>query len=513
MDYWLAGRGGCYAVRTGLRGRAFCPKGLRGTTPRVPANMRSMQPPIEARPTGFRDWSPASWRTKAASHQPAYADAAAVERVMARLNRLPPLVSEGEVERLRDELAAAARGERFLLQGGDCAESFADCNAERIESQLGILMQMGLVLAHGLKRRVVHVGRIAGQFAKPRSAELEQRGAVSLPSYKGDLINHAAFDDASRAADPELLLRGYERAALTLNYARALRDGGFADLRQAERWALALFDRGPAAAKFRARRDALLDSLAALDAVGVAAPLRRELYTSHEGLHLAYEQAQTRFVPSATGGGRAYDLSCHFPWIGVRTAGPDSAHVEFFRGIANPIAMKVGPRHEPATLVRLCEILDPQREPGRLTLIHRLGAERIEKQLPDLIAAVEVTGRRVLWCCDPMHGNTETLATGVKTRRFELIQAELDAAAAIHSRLGVPLGGIHVEVTGDAVTECTGGAFGLGEADLDRNYRSPVDPRLNSEQALELALRIADGALATTASRTLGADVALKRDI
>lgn len=459
--------------------------------------MRSMQQPMDSRPGGFRDWSPASWRTKPASHQPDYADGAAVERVMARLNRLPPLVSEGEVERLREELAAAARGERFLLQGGDCAESFADCNADRIESQLGILMQMGLVLAHGLKRRVVHVGRIAGQFAKPRSAELEQRGAVALPSYKGDLINHAAFDAASRAADPELLLRGYERAALTLNYARALRDGGFADLRQARRWTLGLFERGPAAARFRERRDALLDSLAALDAVGVAAPVRRELYTSHEGLHLAYEQAQTRTID-----GRAYDLSTHFPWIGVRTAGPDSAHVEFFRGIANPIAMKVGPRHEPVTLARLCEILDPQREPGRLTLIHRLGAERIEKQLPPLIAAVEATGRRVLWCCDPMHGNTETLASGVKTRRFERILAELDAAADIHARLGVPLGGIHVEITGDAVTECIGGAFGLDEAGLDRNYRSPVDPRLNSEQALELALRIADGALAHAPRRT-----------
>ena len=461
--------------------------------------MRTMQQPIDARPGGFRDWSPASWRTKAASHQPAYPDAAAVERVMARLNRLPPLVSEGEIERLREELAAAARGERFLLQGGDCAESFADCNADRIESQLGILMQMGLVLAHGLKRRVVHVGRIAGQFAKPRSAELEQRGAVALPSYKGDLINHAAFDAAARAADPELLLRGYERAALTLNYARALRDGGFADLRRAGRWALALFERGPAATRFRVRRDALLDSLAALDAVGVAAPARREFYTSHEGLHLAYEQAQTRMID-----GRAYDLSTHFPWIGVRTAGPDSAHVEFFRGIANPIAMKLGPRHEPATLARLCEILDPRKEAGRLTLIHRLGAERIEKQLPDLIAAVEATGRRVLWCCDPMHGNTETLASGVKTRRFERILAELEAATSIHGRLGVPLGGIHVEITGDAVTECIGGAFGLDEAGLDRNYRSPVDPRLNSEQALELALRIADGTLASDADSASG---------
>jgi 3-deoxy-7-phosphoheptulonate synthase len=467
--------------------------------------MPRMDPRLDARSAPFRDWSPASWRSRVASHQPDYPDTAAVERVMARLNRLPPLVSEGEVERLREELAAAARGERFLLQGGDCAESFADCNADRIESQLGMLMQMGLVLAHGLGKRVVHVGRIAGQFAKPRSAELEQRGAVALPSYKGDLINHAEFSLQARAADPELLLRGYERAALTLNYARALRDGGFADVRQAPRWALALFERGPAAARFRARRDALLSALAAFapwahpqgcDAVPL---LRPQLYTSHEGLHLAYEQAQTRIIPSPGGGDRAYDLSTHFPWIGVRTAGPDSAHVEFFRGIANPIGMKVGPRHEPATLARLCEVLDPQREPGRLTLIHRLGAERIERQLPELIAAVERTGRRVLWCCDPMHGNTETLASGVKTRRFERIRAELDAATEIHAKLGVPLGGIHVEVTGDAVTECIGGAFGLDEAGLDRNYRSQVDPRLNREQALELAFRIADGTLARDA--------------
>jgi 3-deoxy-7-phosphoheptulonate synthase len=437
----------------------------------------------------FADWTPASWRTFPVAHQPDYPDGEAVERVMARLHRLPPLVSAGEVERLRSELAAAARGERFLLQGGDCAESFADCNAERIGGQLGILLQMGLLLACGLGRPVVRVGRIAGQYAKPRSADLELRGAVRLPSYKGDLINHAAFDAGSRIADPELLLRGYERAALTLNYLRALRDGGHADLRHPERWA-----GGEGGAAWRAVRDRLRDALAVLDATGMAAAgeARAELYTSHEGLHLAYEQAQTRFVRGAEGGGRFYDLSTHFPWIGVRTAGPGSAHVEYFRGIANPIAMKVGPRHEPATLARLVEVLDPDGEPGRLTLIHRLGAERIERQLPGLIEAVRATGRQVLWCCDPMHGNTETLASGVKTRRFERIAAELDAAFAVHERAGVPLGGLHVEVTGDDVTECTGGSSGPDEADLDRNYRSQVDPRLNRAQALELALRVAE---------------------
>lgn len=460
----------------------------------------------------FSDWSPASWQTREALHQPQYGDPDAVARVMARLNRLPPLVSDGEVERLKSELAAAARGERFLLQGGDCAESFADCNAERIRAQLLILMQMGLVLAHGMRRRVIRVGRLAGQYAKPRSVDFEVRGAETLPSFKGDLINRAEFAAAARTADPELLLRGYERAALTLNYVRALKEGGFADLRRAERWDLPLFDerargRHDAAgvARWRALRDGLLDSLALLDAVAMAPlpALDAEVYTSHEGLHLAYEQAQTRFVPSHRGGaGRHYDLSTHFPWIGVRTAGPDSAHVEYFRGIANPIAMKVGPRHEPATLARLVEILDPSCEPGRLTLITRLGAERIERQLPALIEAVRATGRNVLWCCDPMHGNTETLPSGVKTRRFEQIILELERAFAIHDRLGVPLGGIHVEVTGEDVTECLGGSQALGEPDLDRNYRSPVDPRLNYHQALELALRIADRRAGSEAQRS-----------
>jgi len=454
----------------------------------------------------FPDWSPASWRGCRAAHQPDYADPAAVERVMARLNRLPPLVSDGEVERLRGELALAARGERFLLQGGDCAESFADCNAERIRSQLGILLQMGLLLAQGLRRPVVRVGRIAGQYAKPRSAELEVRGALTLPSYKGDLINRAGFDAASRAPDPELLLRGYERAALTLNYLRALRDGGAADLRHPERWDPGAEGAGAASGAWRELREALRAAVGLLDAVGIGpgGEGRADLYTSHEGLHLAYEQAQTRFVADRSGaGGRFYDLSSHFPWIGVRTAGPTSAHVEYFRGIANPIAMKVGPRHEPATLARLVEVLDPHGQPGRLTLIHRLGAERIERQLPPLIEAVRATGRQVLWCCDPMHGNTETLASGVKTRRFERIVAELGSAFAIHGAAGMPLGGLHVEVTGEDVTECIGGSFGLAESDLDRNYRSQVDPRLNRAQALELALGVADrGAVA--GQRALG---------
>jgi len=448
-------------------------------------------------PSRFPDWSPETWRARQALHQPVYSDPAAVGRVMGLLNRLPPLVSDTEVERLKSELAAAARGERFLLQGGDCAESFADCNAERIHAQLRILMQMGLVLAHGLRTRVVRVGRLAGQYAKPRSAELEQRGDATLPSFKGDLINRAAFEPEARAADPELLLRGYERAALTLNYVRALKEGGFADLRRADRWDLPVFAArdGATAERWRALRAALLDSLALFDQVtaGPLPPLDAEVFTSHEGLHLPYEQAQTRFVASPDGvGGRHYDLSCHFPWIGVRTAGPDSAHVEYFRGIANPIAMKVGPRHEPATLARLCEILDPRHEPGRLTLIHRLGADRIEAQLPALIEAVRATGRQVLWCCDPMHGNTETLPQGIKTRRFERILLELERAFAIHARVGVPLGGIHVEVTGEDVTECLGGAQAIDEGGLARNYRSQVDPRLNHHQALELALRIAE---------------------
>lgn len=436
----------------------------------------------------LHDWTPQSWQRLPAAHQPVYPDPAAAEDAVARLNGLPPLVSHGEVDRLRRELAEAARGERFLLQGGDCAESFDDCNARRIGAQLRILLQMSLVLTQGLGRRVIRVGRLAGQYAKPRSTDTETRDGVTLPSYRGDLINRAPFTAAARTPDPELLLRGYERAAMTLNWVRALLEGGLAELRDREQWDFELFRSGSAGKRYRQIREKLLDSLALMESLGGgSAPerLRLDVFTSHEGLHLLYEQAQTRFVPER---GCWYDLSTHFPWIGMRTAVRGSAHVEYFRGIANPIAVKIGPAMTADWLVELCGILDPANEPGRLTLIHRFGANGIERHLPPLIEAVRRAGYTVLWSCDPMHGNTEITASGFKTRRMDRIFAELDAALRIHDELGVPLGGIHIELTGEDVTECIGGARGLTEADLERAYRSQVDPRLNAEQALELAM-------------------------
>ncbi len=437
----------------------------------------------------IKDWYPTSWQGRTAGQQPLYDDPAEVERVVAALNRMPPLVTWGEIETLKAELAAAARGERFLLQGGDCAESFDECSADFIAGKLKILLQMSLVITWGRRQKVIRVGRLAGQFAKPRSADTETRDGVTLPSYRGDLINRAEFTAEARRADPALMLRGYERAALTLNYVRALIEGGFADLRHPEHWELDFVQDAALAAEYRRILDAVRDSMSFVETVSARGPdlARADFFTSHEGLHLLYEQAQTHLVPEA---GRWYNLSTHFPWIGMRTADPDGAHVEYFRGIANPIAVKIGPEMRADDVSRLVEILDPAGEPGRLTLIHRFGADHIERCLPRLIDAVRATGRTVLFACDPMHGNTETTRDGFKTRRLERILFELEAAFRLHAEHDSRLGGVHVEVTGENVTECMGGARGLDERDLHRAYRSSVDPRLNGEQALELAMRL-----------------------
>ncbi len=437
-----------------------------------------------------KKWQPDSWQSHAAGQQPLYADPAAVTRVLAAIRRLPPLVTCGEVDKLRRQLAEAGRGERFVLQGGDCAESFGDCTAEPIANKLKILLQMSLVLVHGLKKRVVRVGRIAGQYAKPRSAEHETRDGLTLPSYRGDIINRFGFTAAERAADPTLLLRGYEHAALTLNYVRALVDGGFADLHHPELWDLDFVRNSPLEAEYRRIVQAIVDTLSFMETVS-GQPLSDsgsiDFFTSHEGLHLLYEQAQTQFITEA---GRWYNLSTHFPWIGMRTADLNGAHVEYFRGTANPIAVKVGSGMTPEHLLALCDALNPDNELGRLTLIHRFGAKHINAKLPALVEVVRKTGKQVLWICDPMHGNTETTASGLKTRRFENILKELEAAFALHEQLGSILAGVHFELTGDDVTECTGGARGLTDTDLERAYKSQVDPRLNYEQALEMAMRI-----------------------
>jgi len=430
-------------------------------------------------------WQPQSWQARTADQQPLYSDAVAVERVLAEIHRRPPLVTWGEVDKLRRQLAEAGRGERFILQGGDCAESFDDCTAGSIANKLKILLQMSLVLVHGLNKRVIRVGRMAGQYAKPRSAEHETRNGVTLPSYRGDIINRSGFSAAERAADPELMLRGYEHAALTLNYLRALVDGGFADLHHPEYWDLDFVRNSPLEAEYRRIVQSIVDSLNFMETIS-GQPLSEsgsiDFYTSHEGLHLLYEQAQTTFVAE---NGRWYNLSTHFPWIGMRTADANSAHVEYFRGIANPIAVKVGAGMSAEHLLDLCAILNPDNELGRLTLIHRFGASRINEKLP-----VRKKNQQVLWICDPMHGNTEITASGLKTRRFGNILEELETAFALHEQLGSILAGVHFEFTGDDVTECTGGIRGLTDTDLERAYKSQVDPRLNYEQALEMAMRI-----------------------
>ena len=436
-------------------------------------------------------WNPTTWQTRTAAQSAKYRDPAALARTVEEIGRLPPLVTSWEVEQLRDELARAARGEVFVLQGGDCAESFDDCRSEPIAAKLKILLQMSLVLVHGTRKPVVRIGRIAGQYAKPRSTDTETRDGVTLPAYRGDLVNRDAFTAADREPDPTLMLRAYERAALTLNFIRALADGGFADLHHPEYWDVSFANTSPHLAQYRQVVESIRESLDFVSAItGVQNEVLRrvDVYTSHEALALPYEQAQTRRVPRRDGW---YNLSTHFPWIGMRTAQLDGAHVEFHRGIVNPMGIKLGPGMTDDWLRGLLDVLDPDRVPGKITLITRMGAGKVAEMLPPLVECVRKEGREVVWVCDPMHGNTETTPTGIKTRRFDRILEELEQAFTIHTQLGSRLGGVHIELTGEDVTECTGGARGLADIDLERAYKSRVDPRLNYEQALEIAMRIA----------------------
>ena len=350
---------------------------------------------------------------------------------------------------------------------------------------------MSLVLVHGGTKRVIRVGRFAGQYAKPRSTQTETRKGVSLPAYRGDLINRPAFEAAGRTPDPELLLRGYERAALTINFIRALIDGGFADLHHPEYWELAFVRKSPLAAEYMRMVESIGESLRFMETLTgntMAEMNRVDFFTSHEGLVLPYEEAQTRQVPRRSGW---YNLCTHFPWIGNRTRSLDGAHIEYFRGIRNPIGVKIGGAVTPDEVVALCEVLNPENTPGHLSLIHRFGADKVEKGLPPLVEAVHRRRKAVLWCCDPMHGNTEVTEGGVKTRRFEKILDELEKSFRILQDSGAHLGGVHFELTGENVTECLGGASGVTEADLGKAYRTSVDPRLNYEQALEMSLRLA----------------------
>ncbi len=435
-------------------------------------------------------WSPSSWQKKVTLQQPVYPDGEALETVLQKLSAFPPLVTSWEVERLRSQLAEAADGKRFLLQGGDCAEALADCEAGTITRRLKILLQMSLVLVYGLHLPIVRVGRFAGQYAKPRSASVETRDGVSLPTYRGDIVNRPGFSESDRIPDPQYMLDAYGASALTLNFVRALTAGGFADLHHPEYWDLDFLKHSPLEDEYAEIVHSIRNALRFMEMIHEA-PIEGltsvQFFTSHEALLLPYEQALTRSVPHNKG---IYNLSTHFPWIGLRTAHRDSAHVEYARGLANPVAVKLGPDTDTDELLALIDILNPENTPGKLTLITRLGHEGVSRCLPRLIKAVISEGRRVLWCCDPMHGNTEVTGSGVKTRRFRNILKELTAAFEIHHEHGSSLGGVHFELTGDDVTECIGGARGISEEDLERAYRSPVDPRLNGEQALEMAFEI-----------------------
>lgn len=436
------------------------------------------------------DWAPDSWQAFQARQQPSYPDAAALADALAELRRLPPLVTSWEILSLKRQLAEAQEGKRFLLQGGDCAESFADCESGLVSNRLKVLLQMSLVLVHGMRLPVVRVGRFAGQYAKPRSADTETRDGVTLPSYRGDFINAPGFDETSRRPDPRRMIKGHARSAMTMNFVRALIDGGFADLHHPEYWELGWVGRSDLAAEYHRMVDAIGDSVRFMETLSgeeVHNLNRVDFFTSHEALLLPYEESMTREVPRQWGW---FNLSTHFPWIGMRTAAADDAHVEYMRGIRNPIGIKVGPTVTPDKLLSLIDLLNPEDEPGRLTLIHRMGAAEVESKLPPLLEAVRREGRRVLWIADPMHGNTESTSNGYKTRRFANIRSELEQAFELHAASGTRLGGVHLELTGEDVTECLGGARELVEADLTRAYRSTVDPRLNYEQSLEIAMLI-----------------------
>lgn len=438
-----------------------------------------------------KDWSPSSWQKKRLDQPVVYPDAARLESVLAKLAKLPPLVTSWEVETLKRQLDEASRGERFLLQGGDCSESFDDCESPSITRKLKILLQMSFVLVYGSKKRLIRVGRFAGQYAKPRSSLFETRDRQTLPSYRGDIINRVGFTEQERTPNPDLLLAGYQYAALTLNYIRGLVEGGFADLHHPEYWDLDFVRHSPQADEYKTIVERIGDSIRFMETISnspIAEMSRIDFFTSHEGMNLWYEQAQTRQVPRRKGW---YNLSTHFPWIGDRTRSLDGAHIEYFRGIRNPVAVKIGPSTSPDELLELTRILDPDNEPGHLTIIHRLGAQQIGQTLPPFIEALKRAGKHVLWCCDPMHANTVSTKTGVKTRRFDDILQELDQALIIHRSMGSHLGGVHIELTGDNVTECIGGARGLAEEDLATAYKSQLDPRLNYEQAMEMALRLA----------------------
>ncbi len=445
-----------------------------------------------AGPTG-QVWSPSSWRDRPIRQAPSYPDQAALEAVEARLRAYPPLVFAGEARRLKQHLALAAEGHAFVLQGGACAESFGEFTADVIRDTFRVLLQMAVVLTFGAKVPVVKLGRMAGQFAKPRSSDAETVGGESLPSYRGDIVNGSEFTARSRLPDPVRMETGYFQSAGILNLLRAFAGGGYANLHQVHRWNLGFVERSPLAARYQDLAQRIDETLAFMGACGLGANASQvdetEFYTSHEALLLPYEQALTR-IDSTTGDW--YGCSAHFLWIGDRTRQPDGAHVEFLRGVRNPVGLKVGPTTTADDLLRLLDLLNPWNEAGRLTLISRMGADGVRRHLPPLLRAVQKAGRTVVWLCDPMHGNTISTASRVKTRSFDAILSELRGFFDVFAAEGTQPGGIHVEMTGQDVTECVGGAHQLTEADLGDRYETFCDPRLNAEQSLEMAFLVAE---------------------
>jgi 3-deoxy-7-phosphoheptulonate synthase len=439
-------------------------------------------------------WEPDSWRQKPIRQAPGYPDEDAVAAVEATLRNYPPLVFAGEARRLKASLANVAAGRAFLLQGGDCAESFAEFHPNNIRDMFRVLLQMAVVLTYGAACPVVKVSRIAGQFAKPRTSDSETQGAVTLPAYRGDIINGMEFSQAARKPDPQRMIQAFSQSAATLNLLRAFAQGGYADLHRVHSWNQGFVAASPAGSRYRELAERLTETLDFMAACGLTSettPQIREtdLFTSHEALLLPYEQAMTR-IDSTTGDW--YDVSAHMLWIGDRTRQFDGAHVEFLRGVKNPIGMKCGPTLDPADLLRLIERLDPENEPGRLVLIARMGWDKVETKLAPLIRAVAREGRNIVWCCDPMHGNTVVSTTGYKTRAVDKILAEVKGFFAVHDAEGSYAGGIHFEMTGQDVTECIGGAQAITETSLADRYHTHCDPRLNASQALELAFLIAE---------------------
>jgi 3-deoxy-7-phosphoheptulonate synthase len=440
------------------------------------------------------NWTPASWRDHEARQLPEYPDQTALNAAETELGRYPPLVFAGEARALTQELAAVSAGKAFLLQGGDCAESFAEFHPNNIRDTFRVILQMAVVLTYASKLPVVKVGRMAGQFAKPRSANMEEIGGVSLPSYRGDNVNDIAFTPEARAPDPQRMVKAYSQSAATLNLLRAFAQGGYANLQQVHAWTLDFMGRSPWAAQYQQLADRIGEALSFMAACGVSPETVPQLratsfYTSHEALLLQYEQALTR-QDSLTGDW--YDTSAHMLWIGDRTRFVGSAHVEYLRGVGNPIGVKCGPSLDADTLLRLLDTLDPARQPGRITLITRYGHDKIEAGLPTLVRAVKREGRPVVWSCDPMHGNVVKAANGYKTRPFERILAEVRGFFAVHRAEGTHGGGIHAEMTGQNVTECTGGAIAVTEQGLADRYHTHCDPRLNASQSIELAFLLAE---------------------